>query len=469
MLTPPAMRHVDFYLQREDGEATVLELAREGIFDPVTPEAKTALPDHPAAEHRNAFLAAQQTLAKILTFLDLPWPETPETVRVVDTTELRQLQKRLQPIWRDCMANEERERHLQEQARRLEQLQSVLRHYQDLDADLGLLQGRLCFLDVRIGTVPARSLLRLQRAVRVEPYTLSVYLRSEDTVHVTLAGLAGREKRVDDVLRAASFRALELPGEFRDRPEQVRRELTERTHALEAKRAGVRRNIGELRERHGGFLHATAEVVVLAAPYAALGDAMAGRGELAHFAGWVPAARFGALDAALQRMTAEVVCETREPDPGEWLEVPSAVRHPRWLRAFSRLVRNYGVPRYGEIDPTWLFMITYVAMYGIMFGDVGHGLIIACGGWLLRRRLRGYVAFVVASGSRDLGCRTPDGLGHHRRRHRDWARWGGGDGGYRRAPRGVRPHLGIPGPRGGHRDLWTNYQHYAAGPDLNVE
>src|SRR5690625_4526926 len=133
MLTPPAMRHVDFYLQREDSEAAVLELAHEGIFDPAAPEAETALPDRPAAEHRKAFLTAQQTLARILTYLDLPWPERPEAWRIVSAAELRQLHERLQPIWRDCAANEERERRLQEEVRRLDQLQSVLRHYQDLD------------------------------------------------------------------------------------------------------------------------------------------------------------------------------------------------------------------------------------------------------------------------------------------------------------------------------------------------
>lgn len=74
------------------------------------------------------------------------------------------------------------------------------------------------------------------------------------------------------------------------------------------------------------------------------------------------------------------------------------MRYPQWLTPFARLVRNYGIPRYGEIDPTWLFMATFVAMYGMMFGDVGHGLVIAAAGLLFRARLRGYAVFVVASG-----------------------------------------------------------------------
>ena len=398
MLTPLAMRHVNFYLPREKSQAVALELASRGIFHPVPARDTADLPDRPADEHRKAFHAARQTLDRTMSYLGLSWPERPESLRVVTADELRQLGERLQPIWRECAANEARQRHLAQEGKRIAQLQAVLRHYRNLDADLGLLQSRLRFLDVRIGTLPTRSLARLQRAFTGELLALQVYLRSEDTVHVTLAALAGREKHMDDVLRAASFRPLELPAEFRDRPEQVHRELAERAGALEDERADLCRNIARLREQRQEFLYAAAQTIVLAAPYAALAEAVAGRGELVHLAGWVPKKRFKALEAALRRIEAEVVWETRRPERCEWTHVPSATRYPQWLTPFAQLVRNYGIPRYGEIDPTWLFMATFVAMYGMMFGDVGHGLVIAAAGLLFRARLRGYAVFVVASG-----------------------------------------------------------------------
>ena len=49
------------------------------------------------------------------------------------------------------------------------------------------------------------------------------------------------------------------------------------------------------------------------------------------------------------------------------------------------LVQQYGVPRFGEFDPTLLFAVTYVGMFGMMFGDIGHGLLIAAAGVLARR------------------------------------------------------------------------------------
>lgn len=285
MFTPLAMRHVNCYLLRENGQAVALELASEGVFHPVPAQDAADLPDRPANEHRKAFLAARHTLDKTLSYLGLRWPERPESLRVVTADELGQLRERLRPIWRECAANEAQQRHLAQEGKRLSQLQAVLRHYQNLDADLGLLQSRLRFLDVRIGTLPSRSLARLQRALKGEPFALHVYLRSEDTVHVTIAGLSGREKHMDDVLRAASFRLLDLPAEFRDRPEQVHRELAERAGALEEERRDLCRNIARLREQHHEFLRAAAQTIVLGAPYAVLAEAVAGRGKLVHLAG----------------------------------------------------------------------------------------------------------------------------------------------------------------------------------------
>jgi V/A-type H+-transporting ATPase subunit I len=52
------------------------------------------------------------------------------------------------------------------------------------------------------------------------------------------------------------------------------------------------------------------------------------------------------------------------------------------------LVRNFGIPGYGTVDPTLLVAFTYLTMFGLMFGDAGHGLVLLIAGLLLHRRAR---------------------------------------------------------------------------------
>lgn len=46
-------------------------------------------------------------------------------------------------------------------------------------------------------------------------------------------------------------------------------------------------------------------------------------------------------------------------------------------------VKMYGLPAYGEMDPTWFVAITYSFIFGAMFGDAGQGLLLFIGGLLL--------------------------------------------------------------------------------------
>jgi V/A-type H+/Na+-transporting ATPase subunit I len=43
----------------------------------------------------------------------------------------------------------------------------------------------------------------------------------------------------------------------------------------------------------------------------------------------------------------------------------------------------YGLPAYNEFDPTIFLAITYIFIFGCMFGDAGQGLLLVIGGALL--------------------------------------------------------------------------------------
>ena len=54
---------------------------------------------------------------------------------------------------------------------------------------------------------------------------------------------------------------------------------------------------------------------------------------------------------------------------------PTKLVNNKFLKPFEYLVKMYGMPKKGEIDPTWFVALTTFIMFGFMFGDVGHGLV----------------------------------------------------------------------------------------------
>jgi len=64
--------------------------------------------------------------------------------------------------------------------------------------------------------------------------------------------------------------------------------------------------------------------------------------------------------------------------------VPNVIRPPpQLLEGFEKLTFSLGYPRKGEINPTYLMALTFPFLFGIMFADVGQGLILFIGGILL--------------------------------------------------------------------------------------
>jgi V/A-type H+-transporting ATPase subunit I len=62
---------------------------------------------------------------------------------------------------------------------------------------------------------------------------------------------------------------------------------------------------------------------------------------------------------------------------------------PPVLRPFRGLTEGFGVPAYHMVDPTLFVAITFLIMFGMMFGDIGHGLVLLIGGALLSARVPG--------------------------------------------------------------------------------
>jgi vacuolar-type H+-ATPase subunit I/STV1 len=59
---------------------------------------------------------------------------------------------------------------------------------------------------------------------------------------------------------------------------------------------------------------------------------------------------------------------------------PTVMKNNFFMRPFETITKLYGVPAYSEIDPTPFLAITFPLLFGLMFGDIGHGIILIISG-----------------------------------------------------------------------------------------
>lgn len=68
---------------------------------------------------------------------------------------------------------------------------------------------------------------------------------------------------------------------------------------------------------------------------------------------------------------------------GSGITPPTKLSNIRLFKPFETLLKMYGTPAYREKDPTAFFGLTYMLLFGAMFGDVGQGLILLFTGLIL--------------------------------------------------------------------------------------
>lgn len=79
----------------------------------------------------------------------------------------------------------------------------------------------------------------------------------------------------------------------------------------------------------------------------------------------------------------------------EGLEPPTVLRNNWFAKPFELFIEMYGLPHYGEFDPTFFMSITYALLFGIMFGDLGQGLVLLIVGTVLYKKTKGQLWAIV--------------------------------------------------------------------------
>lgn len=123
--------------------------------------------------------------------------------------------------------------------------------------------------------------------------------------------------------------------------------------------------------------------------------------ETFYLTGWMPSTAYEELSAQLKERD-EITLTAEEPAEVRDLRPPTILRNNRFFKPFEAIVTMYGIPAHNEFDPTVLVALTYILMFGAMFGDVGQGAVIMLAGLYMffgRKSRLGWVLACVGASS----------------------------------------------------------------------
>lgn len=238
------------------------------------------------------------------------------------------------------------------------------------------------FLYLAFGDIPVEYYHRLVTSLSHIPCLLAHGKVIAGRQQILAFSLMSEKEALSNALSAAYFTKTEISDKYHGLITEVLDEIEVEIWARREEMAEIEGEIRSLRKTWDNKLielysSVIANQVVL--------ESMGKFGKTSktyYLAGWVPYREVGKLEKELSDIAKEgILLEASEPiKTGESdhynPKVPTKLNHPTFLRPFTGLVTNFGIPSYSGIDPTPIASIAFLAMFGIMFADVGHGLVL---------------------------------------------------------------------------------------------
>jgi len=276
--------------------------------------------------------------------------------------------------------------------KQIEKLQSYvdqLTPFTDIDLEFDKIRNRRYIYSL-LGLMPAENIQRLKTSLTRIPFALFEMKPGQKQSVVLLLGLRQNKDVLRRAARSAYLNVLDLPDEYQGRPADIVASLQQKIQAYNQKQEDLNQEVARLREKHKDQF---CSVLWRIRSSRMMAESMARYGKLRYtylVVGWVPSSLVEKLEMMLKEISKEILMDTRiiTRSSGKG-DAPVALQNKGILGNFQSLVTTYGLPGYKELDPTILMAFTFPLLFGAMFGDVGHGAILALlGGLLISRKVK---------------------------------------------------------------------------------
>ncbi|MEE1086208.1 MAG: V-type ATPase 116kDa subunit family protein [Schaedlerella sp.] len=271
-----------------------------------------------------------------------------------------------------------------------------------LDYDLKEIQS-FQYINYHFGRLPVELYGKLQKYLLRDLNAIFLRGAHDETYQYGIYFVSSKDKEKSDaIFRMLEFEDLKLNIEFDGTPDAICAQLHQRSSELTQQLNKVEAEIKQLFANHSSeLLAAKNHLEVLANNHdirKLAAYVIKKEGDFYVLCGWMPetdANKF--IEECKDDKNITVIIEEDDDDKDFFGEPPTKLKNPKILKPYELYIKMYGLPAHNEIDPTIFVGLTYSFIFGAMFGDVGQGLVLAIGGFLLYKLKHMALAGIIAT------------------------------------------------------------------------
>jgi V/A-type H+-transporting ATPase subunit I len=404
MLQSVPMVHMQIQVPARESAAVTRHIAAQGLLHLIDiAHGKISATDAAPAGTREqlaAFRDLTQRLRRTAERLELPLPDPSGALSASELRDfelerhdiealLQPIEARAQTLWEAQAAARERAVTLKTTLGSIERLAAAR-------LDIARLKA-LRFTSIALGLIKPEELTTLASVLAPAPFAIVPLDEPQPTMLAAAAVPASVKDRLDNALRLVAFERIVLD----DVPDGTAEHARQAMDSAISDEAAAAAQLTELRNESRRALLDLLQRAELATLLLQAQTHFAAAGRFVVISGWIPEASAAEMTRAITAVTSgRAIVDVQKPGDlpeafADALRIPILHRNPVFLRPFQSLVEMYSVPSYGEIQPTAFFAISFLLMFGVMFGDVGQGLVLFSAGYCLWRYMPRFLDYGV--------------------------------------------------------------------------
>jgi V/A-type H+-transporting ATPase subunit I len=268
---------------------------------------------------------------------------------------------------------------LQEKAAQLDGIKKMLTIIDENHADLEAMQD-MQLIHVTAASVPHKNLEALKTELAKFPLVLNQSVLTKETSFVSIAVPSKQGTEMEKIVKAHHAEVFSIPKDLPHNTKDALKEVNNRLKDTEEKEKAISASLHRLGVEHKNNLPVWKETVENVLALLKAKKKMLQSGRIATIKGYVPKKNLSALNEKVHSLLGEKALVMND-DAAETEDPPTKISNNRFVKPFEEVTKLYGLPNYGEIDPTPFMAISFPILFGLMFGDMGHGLILLFGGF----------------------------------------------------------------------------------------
>ena len=195
---------------------------------------------------------------------------------------------------------------------------------------------------------------------------------------------------VERILTALEFEAFTIPEGESGKPEQIIENTEQRMQKLEEEIHTLTQRKNTIAAEWGYRILAVWEALSIESKRIDIKGYIVYTDQSIKMWGWVPESKESQLEPILREYVGSALQVAFDKPEFADHEAPTCISNPSFMGPTEDVVKAFGVPSRHDLDPTKLMWLTFPIIFGLVFADVGQGvLIIIIGLAALRAKRRG--------------------------------------------------------------------------------